>query len=115
MESVNFDESVKKEDGGPVLIKKRARVPMSSLTDEERLKRAIDFAQARRDYIKQYYKENEAYRTACKERSKVFSRNYYHANTDYKQKVIERAKAVSKAKYVKKSSTKEDYKDEIEH
>ena len=115
MDNVKFDENVKMDDGGPCLVTKKPRMLISRLTDEEKLRRAIDMAQARRDYIKEYYKQNESYRTACKERSRIFSRDYYHTNTDYKQKVKERAKAVSKAKYIKKSSTKEDTKDEIEH
>jgi hypothetical protein len=106
MDSVNFNENAKKEDGGPVLQPKKPRVLSKNLTEEQKLARAIDFAQARRDYIKRYYKENEEYRAACKERARVFSKNYYHSNPDYKQKVIERAKATSKLKYVKKSSTK---------
>jgi len=108
MESVKFNESAKKEDGGPVLKTKKPRVLLSSLTEEQKLARMIDHAQARRDYIKNYYRENEEYRSACKERARVFSKAYYHSNADYKQKVIERAKASSKLKYVKKSSTKPD-------
>jgi hypothetical protein len=62
MVAVKLDESTKKNDGGSAV--KKTRKP--SLTYDERLRRSIDFAQARRDYVKQYYRENEQYRAACK-------------------------------------------------
>ena len=108
MNSIQFSDDAKKQDGGPQLTTKKPRVFLKNLTEEERLQRLADFAQARRDYIKKYYKENAAYRAASKERSKVFSRNYYHTNPDYKQKTIERAKDASKKKYSKNSLTTED-------
>lgn len=107
MNSIQFSDDAKKQDGGPILITKKPRVFLKNLTEEERLQRLADFAQARRDYIKKYYKENAAYRAASKERSKVFSRNYYHTNPDYKQKTIERAKEASKKKYQKVSEDTE--------
>lgn len=110
METVNFADNVKKEDGGVVLKQQRKpRVFLKNLSEEERLQKMADFAQARRDYIKRYYKENEAYRTACKARTRVFAKSYYHSNAEYKQKVIERSKMASK---VVKDKTSTDCKDE---
>jgi len=101
MESVKFDENTKKHDGGSADIKKRKpKIVLSSLTDEERLRRNIDMAQARRDYIKQYYRENEEYRAACKLRAKVFAKKYYHSNEDYRERVLARSSLVSRLKYL---------------
>jgi len=97
MDSVKFSEDAKQEDGGPKLVLKKTRGPLTaSLTDEEKLQRLADYAQKRRDYVKRYYQENAAYRAASKERARVFSRNYYHTNQDYKKRTIERSKLVSK-------------------
>jgi hypothetical protein len=102
MDSVKFSDDVKQEDGGPQLIVKKTRGPLTkNLTDEEKLQRLADYAQKRRDYVKRYYQENAAYRAAQKERARVFSRNYYHTNQDYKQRTIQRSKESSKKKYSK--------------
>ena len=101
MDSVKFDENTKKYDGSSAVKKTRKpKIVLSSLTDEERLRRSIDLAQARRDYVKQYYRQNEEYRAACKLRSKVFAKNYYHTNENYRERVLERSTLISRLKYL---------------
>jgi hypothetical protein len=75
---------------------KKPRVLLKNLSEEERLQRIADSVQARRDYIKEYYKKSEPYRTACKARARVFAKNYYHNNSEYKEKVKLRSQLISK-------------------
>jgi hypothetical protein len=116
MDTVQFADDVKQGDGGPVLETKKPRTPrvlLRNLPEEERLQKIADSVQARRDYVREYYKKSDAYRAASKERARVFSKSYYHSNPEYQERVKERAKIASKfAASLKKALTSRDCKEE---